>query len=511
MRYTIYIITVCCLGLFSCSKIIDLYPTSNLNTSTFYTNGDEVRTGLLGCYNGLQKPMNYEWQLTELRSDNAKMGVPLSSSTVNRDMSDLDQFIPSSGQNTIFNYWLATYNNIRNSNIILQNLGVVYDPGAGAFSMSAIKISITDSLRKQYAGEAMVLRANAYFNLVRLFGGVFLIHTPVSADNAKSLSRASVADIYKLITADLTSATSYLNNQKYGVMPASALGRANAWTAKGLLAKVYLTQNLKANAIPLLQDIIANSGYSLQSNYANVFSISNEVNSEIMFTVRYKAGNLGLGSTFGNDFAPIGSLTTVINGSGSGYNYPTNDIDTTYGITTLDSRKAVSMAVYNKLLYVKKYLSPVSTVNDGESDWPVLRFADIILMLSEAQGYSGSSIALINLTRSRAGLPMLPATVNTVAQFEQVLSNERRLEFTFENQRFFDLLRFNKTLTTITAEQTIKDHFAKEYKSHYAMYSPSVALATLQANVTADKMLLPIPQHEIDTNSQLVIVQNPGY
>ena len=230
-----------------------------------------------------------------------------------------------------------------------------------------------------------------------------------------------------------------------------------------------------------------------------------------MFTVRYKAGNLGLGSTFGNDFAPIGSLTTVINGSGSGYNYPTNDIDTTFGITTPDSRKAVSMAVYNKLLYVKKYLSPVLTVNDGESDWPVLRFADIILMLSEAQGYTISSINLINLTRSRAGLPILPATVNTVAQFEQALSNERRLEFTFENQRFFDLLRFNKTLTTITAEQTIKDHFAKEYKSHYALYSPTVTLANLQANVTADKMLLPIPQHEIDTNSQLVIVQNPGY
>lgn len=511
MRYITYLIAVCCLGLFSCKKIIDLNPTSNLNTSTFYTTADEVQTGLLGCYNGLQKPMYYEWQLTELRSDNSKMGVPLSSSTVNRDLSDLDEFIPSTGQTAIYNYWLATYNNIRNSNIILQNLGVVYDPASGNFSLSNITISITDSLRKQYAGEAMVLRANSYFNLVRLFGGVFLIHTPVSADNAKTLSRASVADIYKLITADLTTAATYLNNQKYSLIPANALGRVNAWTAKGLLAKVYLTQNLKTNAIALLQDVMANSGYSLQSSYANVFSISNEINSEIMFTVRYKAGNLGLGSTFGNDFAPIGSLTAIINGSGSGYNYPTNDIDTAMGIAMSDPRKAVSMSGYGKLLYVKKYLTPVVTIYDGESDWPVLRFADIILMLSEAQGFTTSSINLINQTRLRAGLTVLPATVNTVALFEQALSNERRFEFTFENQRFFDLVRFNKTLTTITAEQTMKDHFAREYKSHYALYSPAVALATLQANITSDKLLLPIPQHEIDTNSQLVIPQNPGY
>ena len=507
-----YILILLALTVFvSCKKVIDLYPESNITTGNYYTKASEVQTGLNGCYNALQKPMFYEWQVTELRSDNTDQGIPSSNNTGNRDLSDLDEFIPSTGHAGVYSYWINTYFVIRTCNIVLQNLGVVYNPSTGAFTLNSITIPLTDSLRKQFAGEAMVLRANSYFNLVRLFGGVFLIHTPVTADQAKTINRSSVDDIYKLIKADLTTASGYLSAAKFPQILAANTGKVNAWVAKGLLAKVDLTLNDKAGAIPLLQDVIANSGYSLQSSYANVFSIANEMNSEIMFAVRYKAGNLGLGSSFGNNFAPLGSGTAVIIGSGQGLNYPTNDIDT--ALKPADARKAVSMGSYGttKLLYVKKYLSPVVTVNDGESDWPVLRYSDIILMLAEAQGYTPSSIALINQVRVRTGLGALPSSVNSVATFEKALSDERRFEFAFENQRWFDLVRFNKTMTTITAEQTMKDHFAKEFASHYALYSPVTPLATLQSYVTSDKLLLPIPQHEIDTNSQLVIQQNPGY
>lgn len=495
----------------SCKKVIDLYPESNLNSGTYYTTAGEVQTGLNGCYNALQKPMFYEWQVTELRSDNTDQGVPSSNNTVNRDLSDLDEFIPSTGHAGVYSYWINTYFVIRNCNIILQNLGVVYNPASGAFTLNAINIPISDSVRKQFAGEAMVLRANSYFNLVRLFGGVFLIHTPVTADEAKTINRSSVDDIYKLIKADLTAASGYLSAAKFPQIQAANIGKVNVWVAKGLLAKVDLTLNDKASAIPLLQDVITNSGYSLQSSYANVFSISNEMSSDVMFAVRYKAGNLGLGSSFGNLFAPLGSGSAIINGSGSGLNYPTNDIDT--ALTVADARKAVAMGAYGatKLLYVKKFLTPVVTTNDGESDWPVLRFADILLMQAEAQGFTPSSIALINQVRVRTGLGALPASVNSVATFEKALADERRFEFAFENQRWFDLVRFNKTMTTITAEQTMKDHLAKEFVSHYSQYSPVTPLAVLQSYVTANKLLLPIPQHEIDTNSQLVIPQNPGY
>lgn len=514
MKILQYIILAGISGLVSCSKTIDLYPQSNLNTGTYYSNLEEMKAGLTGVYNGMQRALSNEWQFTELRSDNAKQGSPGSTASANRDLSDLDMFIPSPSQVQIYNYWLATYNNIRNANIVLQKLGVKYDAGTGTIAFNEISVPITDVDRRQVAGEALFIRAHHYFNLVRLFGGVFLVHEPITPDQAKAMNRVSEAEIYKLIEADLTTAAANMAVLKFGQVPGADVGRATVWAAKGMLAKVHLTRGKKTEAISLLQDVITNSGHFLQPAYSNIFNISNEMNSEILFSVRYKAGGMGLGSHFGNTFAPLGSGSAIINGDGDGLNYPTADLDTA---TNGDLRKPTLIGVYGTgnaaKWYVKKYLFPVALADDGESDWPILRYADILLMLAEAQGYNQASLDLINRTRSRAGLPDLTmSTITSVEEFELALSNERRIEFAFENQRWFDIVRFNTTFTTLTAEEIMKDHFADEYYWHYRLYlPPTPSLETLQGYVTKEKLLLPIPQREIDTNTQLVIPQNPGY
>ena len=518
MKFFIYSFLICVLGFTACKKNIDLYPESNLNTGTYYSNLEEVKAALTGVYNGLQKPLFYEWQLTELRSDNSKQGQPGSTSSVNRDLSDLDMFIPATTHQGIYQYWLMTYNNIRNANVLLQKLGVVYDPASGEISFQSINIPITETDRKQLAGEAMFIRAYSYFNLVRLFGGVFLVYEPVSPQQAKTMNRVAAADIYRLIEADLKTAAASMSNAKFNQIPSTDLGRATGWAAKSLLGKVYLTLNRKADAVTVLQDVRANSGYALLTGanaYANVFSTTGEMNSEIIFAIRFKAGGLGLGSVLSNQFAPLSSGSAVIAGDGDGLNYPTADLDTA---TTGDNRKATNIGVYGTgtaaKLYVRKYIPPQPSINDDtENDWPVIRYADVLLMLAEAQGFTQPSVDLINLVRTRAGVPAYSATdITNVAEFERALANERRIEFAFENQRWFDLVRFNTTLTTITAEQTMKDHFTDEYFTHYRLYTaPTPTLAQLHANVTKDHLLLPIPQREIDTNTGLVIPQNPGY
>jgi starch-binding outer membrane protein, SusD/RagB family len=516
MKHMKYILLAGCVGLFSCKKVIEVFPESNLSASTYYKNLEEVKAGLTGAYNGLAKPIYYEWQMTELRSDNSKQGSPGSTASTNRDLSDLDMFTPSTSHLGIYNYWFTTYTNIRNANIVLEKLGVTYDPAAGTNTLNTITIPISETDRKQLAGEALFIRAYHYFNLVRLFGGVFLVHKQISPTESKVMNRSSADEIYKLIIGDLQTAAANMNTLKFNQLPVNDLGRATGWAAKALLAKVYLTMNRKADAITLLNDVRNNSGYALQGSYANVFSTTNEVNSEIMFTIRFKAGGLGLGSLLSNLFAPLSSGSAVIAGDGDGLNYPSNDLDT---LTNGDGRKPTSIGVYGTgtaaKLYVKKYIPPQPSINDDtENDFPVLRFADVLLMLAEAQGFSQSSIDLINLVRARAGVPVYATgAISTVAQFETALSNERRIEFAFENQRWFDLVRFNTTMTTVNAVQTMKDHYADEYFNHYRLYvAPAPTLQELYDNVSkAGRLLLPIPQREIDTNTQLDIPQNPGY
>lgn len=580
MKFIKYITLFSVIGFTGCNKIIDLTPQSNINSGTYYSNLSEVSVALTGCYNGMQKPLIDEWSLTELRSDNVIQGSKSSTSTVNRDLSDLDMFFPSTSHQGLYSYWLNTYYNIRNTNFVLNSLGVNYSETAGTLSYDPITIPIGDADKKKLAAEACFIRAYHYFNLVRLYGGVFLVHEPIDPETAKGINRTTTAEIYKLIIADLQNAAAYGNAVKYSSIPTTDLGRANSWSAKALLAKVYLTLNRKTDAATLLQDIISNSGYSLQSSYAGIFSINNEMNSEILFAIRFKAGGIGLGSTLPNLFAPVNSGAAIANGDGKGYDYPSNELNNSYfsisltgasvkkdsvrvvlsaantnilpgmyvtgtqiavgttvtsisgNVLTLsiaatatstaaalsigDPRKVINIGTYTGgVLYPAKLISSPAIANDAENDWMVIRYADVLLMSAEAQGNSAASIALINQIRSRAKLaPIDPLTITTPALFETALSNERRWELALENQRFFDLQRQNITFTTTTLaiEQVMKNHFAIMYPLHYVGYpAPTLTLAQMQAFVTTDRMLLPIPQREIDNNTRIVIAQNPGY
>ncbi|MCD0489972.1 RagB/SusD family nutrient uptake outer membrane protein [Pedobacter sp. MC2016-14] len=524
LTLNIFIIAVS-ISTFSCKKIIELDPVSNVGVSSFYRNYEETKTGLTGSYNGLLLPLETEWMLTELRSDNTKQGVPNSSATSNVELNELDMFNLNSAHDKVYLYWLNTYKNIRSINYVLKSLGVSYQNESIAIADGTAQV--TAAQKNQLAGEALFLRAYHYFNLVRLYGAVFLITEPVDPEQSKQINRAAVQDIYKLIVADLSKAKDILSPATYAAMADADRGRATSWAAKALLAKVYLTLNQKPAALSLLDDVISNSGYGLLPSYADVFSINNEMNREILFAVRFKSGGVGLGNSMANNFAPTSSGSAVINGDGLGLNFPTTELNTQFktAVTAAaDARKDVSLATFSSKLYVKKFLSPALVKFDAENDFPVLRYSDVLLMKAEAIGYdgaSGTAVSLINQVRARAGAKDLgtgdfstgfyqypasgTAAITDPTQFNTALFNERRLEFAFENQRFFDLKRSG------TAIAVIKAHFATEFTSHYSRIVPAITLANLQALVVEDRLLLPIPQKEIDSNDQLKIPQNSSY
>jgi hypothetical protein len=500
-------------GISSCQKIVDVEPISNEVVSEYYRNYNEVNIALTGCYNGMQEPLLTEWMLTELRSDNAKQRSVNSTTNANVELNQLNLYTASAQHQQIYNYWLSMYKNIRNVNYVLRSLGVTYANGALVFGQPTA--TVTEAQKAQLIGQALFIRAYHYFNLVRLYGGVFIVSQPLDPALSKQVNRSSVAECYQFIMADLQAASTMLPQAKFGAIPSGDVGRANAWAAKALLAKVYLTLPTPrpADALTLLNDVIANSGYGLESNYANVFSINNEMNREILFAVRFKAGLVGLGNSMANLFAPASSGDAIVNGDGNGFNYPTNSINSAFRISTTsftDARKPVTIGIYASSTtpyYVNKFLSKVLVKNDAENDFTVLRFSDVLLMKAEALGFDGAG----NYTTGSftAAFYKYPATgtlaITNAAAFTTALLDERRVEFAFENQRLFDLERAGQAVAAIQAL------YASEYTAFYGRYTPVIPLATLQANVTAQKLLLPIPQREIDTNNEIRIEQNPGY
>ena len=523
----IFFISILVASLSSCEKIIDIDPLSNVGADAFYRDYKEVSTALTGCYQGMHAPLYNEWMMTDLRTDLSLQGDPNSSSADRIELNELDMFTLNADHNQVYKYWMNTYLNIRAANYLLTNIGIRYNNGDYQIDRNT---NITEDQWKQVAGEALFLRAYHYFNMVRLFSNIFMVTEPVDPNTSKLKNFNTKQEVYDLIVGDLQKSMEYLPSTQYQNQNKADLGRVTHWASQALLAKVYLTLGKKTEALTELNEIIANSGHQLLNSYSDVFSISNEMNAEIIFAVRYKAGGFGLGSPFANLFVPTGSSNTIVNYSGDGMNWPTQEAMTMYStshVTNKDNRYAITLGYYSPSSkpYVRKYLSQVSAKYDAENDAPIIRYADVLLMKAEAMGYDGANgeaVKIINQIRERAGAVDYDGTSDFVSQFfkypatgsnsivdedsfTDALLNERKLELAFENQRFFDLVRFGKAL------EVIQQNFEDEYDNYYGKIKPITPLQTLKSRVTANRLLLPIPLKEITTNNQLELKQNDGY
>ena len=483
---------------------LDQYPYSETAADEYVKDAAAVNDLVIGTYNGLHNVMYYEWALTELRSDNTRMRVNGSSSQDTKLIEQLDQGTITTAHSWVENYWSTAYAAIARANKVLENLGVVGD----------------ETLRAQYEGEAKFLRAHLYFNLVRLWGPVFLVTKKTGSDEARHMQRSPVEDIYGLIEGDLNA---IINGAMLPDVAASGNeGRPTMPAVKGLLAKVYMTRYdvgsdnyMKAGS--LLRDVLAAAGNPQNGSdlvpYDRIFAVDNEMNKEIIFAVRYLSGNVGLGSPFGTLFGPMNNGNNVIMGSPKHYNYPSDDLVAAYnnnGTTEKpDLRKTVTLkeSYYNatteqtvEARWCDKFLSPITSEYDGENDWPVLRVGDVALLLAEwineTSGPTDEAMRYLNMIRERAGVTTYATSdLSSKYLFRVAVRNERRLELACENQRWFDLMRWK------VAASTVSDHLASEL--FYSDYDYTVN------PIEEWQVLLPIPISVININPD--VAQNPGY
>jgi hypothetical protein len=288
-----------------------------------------------------------------------------------------------------------------------------------------------------------------------------------------------------------------------------------------------MTQKKYADAETLLNTLPA-MGYTLNANYADAFLTTNKNSKESLFEVQYLQGTASGSqpSNFIYQFLPRTASPTAITGTVintatiAGWNTPTQDLIDSYepGDKRLDASVGIAEGVYvgdlmtisaNKSIvgyvppagkvgvpYPKKYLHlPHVAANNTNDDWPVYRYSDALLLLAEAQNEQGKSpLTALNTVRTRAGLAGV--TVTDQASLRTVILHERRIELAFENHRWDDLLRSGTAISTMTT-------YAVKAKATYS------SLPTNAFNITADRLLYPIPQSERGINPQLT--QNPGY
>lgn len=486
-RTIIYSSLLLSAALAGCSKdFIDRAPISQNNTVNFYKTAADMAVAVNAAYGSLQYTGQYFSAIHEIgdvRSDNSW----IEDVQTGLNVVEIDVFSNQSNNTLLASMWGDTYRGIQQCNIVLDRIDAV---------------TMDQTLKDRYKGEVKFLRALMYFNLVRTFGDIPLVTKEIrSPEEGYEYGRETTANVYAQIITDLKDAENVLSIRYTGV----DIGRATSGAAKALMGKVYLTTKqfpLAAQKLKEVIDLVPQNMYMILPNYADVFKVTNENHRESIFDVQFKKGMTpSEGSPFTNQFAPRGSGVIVsIVGAGLGFNIPTQDMENAYEAG--DLRKNISMASgytsngnFVAAKYTKKYLDVPFQANDADNNWPVLRYADVLLMYAEALneiGYvaDGPAFDYLNQIRNRAGLQPktsnnanLALRVSNQAEFRLAVEQERRVELAFEGHRWFDLVRTGRALDVMTAHGSdIKPHM----------------------------LIFPIPQSQIDINPEK-IYQNPDY
>lgn len=463
----------------SCSKdFLNKTPQSDYTTASFYKTANDAETALTGAYSGLHDQYYiWDYQINgDARADNAYAGGD------NPDNFQIDNFQLTASNGNVTRDWQGIYNRILAANAVLDNIPKIEDPVWNG----------TDR-KNQILAEAKFLRAFHYFHLVTTWGEVPLVLSSTDQDIFKS--RSSVADVYAQIEKDLLEAETVL--PKTFDSDAQTRGRATQGGAEALLAKVYAQEGKYQECLDYCDKVINNGNYTLLGDYAQLFDGAHANNSESIFEIQYNDAGAG---DWGIQLLTPPSLT---GDDWIKFNTPSHDLLKAFDAANDVVRKGVSIIVEkanppaqyvadpNNVPFIGKWRHPNGW--NSPDNVMMIRLADIILLKAEALnqlGRTDEAIPLVDQIRQRVSLGKTTAT--TQDEVKLAILNERRLELAFEGERWNDLLRAG-TDYTVQVMNSQKDGAGNN----------------LNYNVTADKLIFPIPQQDRDLNKNLT--QNPGY
>ena len=467
-----------------CDDLLTESPKSFLTPDNFYRTTADAEAALVAVYDPLKSPSAFRanlWLTLDGGSDES-IANPVVPNALVQALGSLDY---SPTQERITTSWRAFYQVITRANLLIERMP---------------QIEASEERKAALVAEARFLRAFAYFHLVRLYGDVPLVTTEAEA-LAIEVPRTPVDEVYGLILEDARAAVSGLPTER----SAGDKGRATRGAALAVLTDVHLTRREWQEAADVSRQLLELGIYNLQPDYLRAFLPAFEGGVEDVFSIQFIDTPGIEGSTYVYYYYP----REVGSGRGGGWawlipnpthtaSYPIGDYrrEVNYSDTFLSVQTGKLVTVDR--LHTRKFRpSQVISTGSGDVNVPVYRYAGVLLMHAEALnelGRSTEAVSYLNRIRQRArnadGEPRLePADYAgdlSASAVREAIFQERKWELAHEGKRWFDLVRRGE------------EYWASQLRAN----DP-------QAVVSPHKMLLPIPQEDINQNRALV--QNPGY
>lgn len=499
------------LALGACKKdFLNTTPSDKVSDANFWKTEKDANAGVSAIYNDLQNndifglyvyndgltPSAYIW-------DDGGTGMgPITKGNMNPFTS------------AVVNKFKALYNGVFRANLALEKL-----PGIS---------NMNTAVNHRLVAEATFLRALYYYQLTDFYGDVPLI-TKTLALGAPLPAKETRANLLAFIIKEAGAAADSLPVS----YPAAQVGHATKGAALTLKAKAQLLAKQYTDAIVTCK-AIGGLGYDLYSDYRSMFiSTSAENNVEVIFDIQYLAPGLGQGSlldkrlstrsSFSSGWSNVYPSVNLVNNyemkngkmitdPSSGYDpaNPYNNRDPRLDYTVVRPGSTWKNIPYANLrldnaatftgYLTRKYVLEVDGFGAGDSplNFIIYRYADVLLMLAEAENETAGPDATvydaINRVRARKGVDMPPIPAGkSKEEMRDIIRHERMIEFAMEGTYYSDIRRWGiatqlmngLVVTNIAGQQIDKINFVDAFN------------------------LWPIPQVEIDLNSNLV--QNPNY
>jgi starch-binding outer membrane protein, SusD/RagB family len=431
----------------ACDGKLDVSPTQSIDETNAIKTAQDVQITLIGAYDGLSSVYGGDFQvINDLMGDDREVVFGGTSSTID----EIWRKAISKTNNQITTTWLSSYNAINRANNVLASLD-----------------KLAAEARPKAEGEARFVRGLLYWGLVKSFGKAWgdgdnnaNLGVPISLSPTKIITdadykaRSTVAQVYSQVIEDLTMAEKLLPAQT----ATSNIGLATRDAATAMLSRIYMVQGDYAKARDAASKVIASPFHGLAASFSEIFNDKEAGQAqEALFRVVVTDQD---GSNTLNTFYA------------SSLNQGRGDIRVQQKHLTLyDTTDARSM-FFNQAggnTFTSKHI-------DQYGDIVVIRLAEMFLNRAEANQRLSTVIGAtpledINKIRTRAGLnPLTTLTLDAILK-------ERKLELAFEGNQLDDLKRTKRNVGTLPFSD--------------------------------NKLVLPIPQREIDVNKKMV--QNAGY